>query len=155
MEHKKGAPKKTSKKLMKYYGLNYWNEVAMTEPVALAMAEDLFDWACKNKGKALTLEAFTQERGIPINNLYEWRKKWPCIDNAVKAALPYIGNNRETGALKKRFSEKVVLNTMHHYSARWRKIDSYWEEKRKKEEEEKKITIELKDLVNGRTKDNA
>jgi len=139
---------------MKYYGLTYWNEAAMTEPVAQELANDIFDWACKNKETATTLESFAQERGIPLSQIRDWRKKFPCLDKAVKEALPFIGNNREIGALNRNFAEKLARASLHHYSERWKATEEFIANLTKKEKDLlEELVINIKDITRERQKE--
>jgi len=148
--NKEVKPRNTGvvKKLLKYYGLNYFNECALTQPIAEAIAEDMFNWACKERDTALTLEEFAQSRGIPLTMLHRWRRKFPCIDKAYKESLPYIGNNRELCALKRTVSERVALRSMSQYSSRWKDLEQWFAKLNKDDRSAfEKLVFEIKDLT--------
>jgi len=137
----KSRKKKSIKKLRDFYGFSFFDTCAMTQPIADALAEELFEWACKNRHDALTLEEFTSRRGIRLDVFFAWFKRFPVLKESWERAKEYIGNNREVGALKKELAEKTVLRSLPHYSKRWKNIEEWWSTLAAKQQEE------LKDFV--------
>ena len=153
-KRKTNLPKNTNvvTKLKNYYGLTYFDTYHMTQPIAEALAEDMFDWVCKEREDALTLEEFAQARGIPLRLMRDWRDRFPCIARAYKDVKTYVGNNREVGMLKKKLSERGVLRSMPMYSEKWKELEQWYSTL--SDQEQERITLVLRDLVTKKDNDD-
>lgn len=161
--HSTTRTKKTSKKpstrknatvrLMAYYGLNFWNTAHVTEALAIEIANDMFDWACKEPKTSLTITKYLRERGIPTDLFYNAIKKYPYLKKAHGRIKDMIGDNRETGGLEKRLSERMILRSQHQYSKEWKESDEWWATLTKAERDAaEQFIFELRDLTKKDTK---
>lgn len=88
------------------------------------LAKELIEWA-KNNDDALRIADFYWSKGIPDSTYYKWSKEHEILALAHKAALNFIASRREIGALKKKYSETLVMRRQHAYDQEWTESDKY------------------------------
>jgi len=124
------------------------------KPITQAFIErfstDLVNWAY-NDQDALIISQFYLGKGISPQTFYRWVNKYELIKDANEIAKRCIGNRREIGALKKKYSESMILQRQCAYDPEWEadrlrknqdKIDGAIAVKRAdKDLEEKNMTV--------------
>lgn len=81
-------------------------------------AADLVKWAYHND-EALIISQFYLGKGVSHQTYYRWINQHNALKEAHETALLCIGNRREIGALKRKFSEAIVTRRQHAYDAEW------------------------------------
>jgi hypothetical protein len=150
---------KTRRKLESYN----WHENILTlreKPLSIGtievLAEQLVEWAL-NDDNATKMRPFFNARGITTNDVKRWSKRSKKFELAFKIAKAAVGDRREHGALVKRYAEKMVMFTMHHYDDEWKNFDKYHAELRLAEEDSKptNFTINIPSFTQKKEKVNA
>lgn len=106
------------------------------------LAKKLANWAINDKS-ALTLKRFYIQQGICSRTVARWRKRSDIFNRSHEFAKEAIGDRREIGALTKKYSESVILKSMHHYDEEWRAIDRWHSDLKKNEQEQKTTTFNI------------
>lgn len=93
-----------------------------TKPITQAFIErfarELTEWAY-NDNEALIISQFYLGKGISPQTYYRWINQHNTLKEAHETAMLCIGNRREIGALKRKFSEAMVTQRQHAYDAEW------------------------------------
>lgn len=141
----------TVRKLANYYGLFFWRNNVMNEELAKAIAQDYFDWACKEESEAITIIRFLKLRGIPEPRWSDWKKKYPILEETAQHVKLFIGDNREVGMLKKTLSERGVLKSMSLYNQDWAQLEERIAKLARSDKEGfDKMCIVINDLMKGK-----
>ena len=82
------------------------------------LGKHLVKWASFNDD-ALLLTQFYVENGLSGDSVRRFGERSPLWKKAIKTAKMAIGVRRELGALKKKYSENVVLKTLAFYGSSW------------------------------------
>lgn len=90
----------------------------ITQAFVDRFSSELIDWA-KNDPKALRIQDFHWNKGIEDKTYYRWCEKHETLAAAHRLALNYIGSRREIGALERKYSEAMVIRTLHNYDPTW------------------------------------
>lgn len=106
--------KKPTKWLEDYTHLFTRRQTPMTESGLERMAQEMVKWAYEDKN-ALRPWDFAAIKGIGRKTYYEWIERYPVIANAHQDVLAIIGSRREIGAIKREYSEKTILFSLHRY----------------------------------------
>lgn len=90
----------------------------VTQSFIERFSADLVKWAYNNND-ALIISQFYLGKGISSQTYYRWVNQHSALKEAHETALLCIGNRREIGALKRQFSEAMVVRRQHAYDAEW------------------------------------
>ena len=106
----------------------------ITQAAIDRLCVDLVTWA-KNDINALRIEDFHFSKGICDGTYSRWKNKYENLGIAHKVAMNFLASRRELGALKKQYSETMVLKRQHAYDPEW--------DKDKQREKQDKIDIAI------------
>lgn len=135
-----------------YYDMVTLREVPISEVTIEKIARDFLKWAMENDD-ALKVLPFFRERGISYDNLGRWRKRSKYFASAYQMAKEAIGDRRECGAIKRKYSEKTILSSMARYDKGWEKLEKWRSSLKKQEQDEKTTTFNI-NIPNFKEKDN-
>lgn len=90
----------------------------ITQSFIERFASDLVKWAY-NDNEALIISQFYLSKGISPQTYYRWINQHSILKEAHETALLCIGNRREIGALKRKFSETMIARRQHAYDSEW------------------------------------
>ena len=90
----------------------------ITQTFIERFSTDLVKWAMNNN-EALIISQFYLSKGISPQTFYRWVNKYDIIKEANEIAKQCIGNRREIGALKRKYSESMVMQRQSAYDPEW------------------------------------
>lgn len=101
------------------------------------VGKTLLQWAAHED--SLEISDFCFEYGIRRETLWDWRKKYPDLQQDYEQAMRKIASRRSTGSYKKIYADTVFRN-IHEYDQQWEKTNQYHADL-KNNEEDKNITF--------------
>lgn len=87
------------------------------------LGKDLLQWS--QNDNVLVLEDFFRSHGIPEMTYRDWKKKNTLFRLRYETAKGYIGSRREQGAIKRAYSERMILNSMPKFDASWSELEEW------------------------------
>lgn len=106
------------------------------EPISEAglerMGTDFVKWSTLDD--SIVLEDFFRERGIPEMTYRYWKKQNELFRLRYETAKGNVGSRREKGALKRSYSERMVLTSMPKFDKSWSELEEWRSGLRSKEQ---------------------
>lgn len=96
----------------------------VTANYLVKMGQEAVQW-CKDNPEAFHLCEFFALKGIANNTWQSWREKNESFDRACHECKRYLGRRREKGAMKKDYSEKMVMHTLHLYLDEVKRVEEW------------------------------
>lgn len=118
----------------------------MTDSGLERFAQDMVDWAYNNED-ALRPYDFAYTKQLGRRTYMKWVNKYPVIHEAHQDVMDIIASRREIGALKRKYSEKTVLFSLHRYDPEAREDAKFHASLRDQESSGSNITINLPDIT--------
>lgn len=113
----------------------------VSEEFVLTLFQEMRQWAIDNDD-ALKISQFWHIRRVPRTSMEMWRDKFPSCGALYKEVMEIIGNRREIGAMKRKYTESITMQSMALYDKDWRDMAEWRAALSKKNEaDEAKDTI--------------
>jgi len=113
------------------------------------LAIEFTNWA-KDNEKAITIQQFPLDKGIPWKTWTRWVKKRPELRAVYDDVKHIIASKRERLMLFGNIKEKSNMYMMHRYSEEWDNSDKRWSALKEKEDNRDKptnITVVMDDFT--------
>jgi hypothetical protein len=104
-----------------YRDMKSFRMLPMSERGIERIATELIDWATNNED-ALKMTQFYTKHGLNSHTIDRWCERVPFFREAIEHAKKIIGDRREIGALKKKYSESIVSASMAFYDPEWKAL---------------------------------
>lgn len=144
----KSQPPRNSEWVEDYKSIKSMALLPATKAFFTRTAKLLRDWS--QKPDNLTLISFCRELGVTKVTFYEWRQKYPEIDEAHTFAMEQFADKREKGGLTRKYDPTFAWNSLARYDDEWKDYME-WKAKMTQEGKPKDITIRLEDIVNAQS----
>jgi hypothetical protein len=121
---KENSPTPNAKWVEDYVDCFSFKQKPISQEGLERFASDITKWAYENS-EALSATEFPISKGIGQSTYYKWVVKYPIIKQAHETVMHIIGLRREHGAIKRIYSEKMILHNLHQYSDQAREASEF------------------------------
>lgn len=133
-------------KFLEEYKDCYKNETRiLTEAFLERFSIEMVNWA-KDNQDALFIGEFSRSKGISPARVLDWCSKFPIMKKAYDETLSLICENREKGALTRKYDSGSVFKVHGMYSPEYKEFLK-WQSMQKDQQSSGSITINLPDIT--------
>lgn len=109
----------------------------------------------RDNKKAIIIDQFPFEKGIPRRTFQRWCKREPALKRVYDDVFGLIAARREVDMNFGIQKEKPNMHILHRYSKHWDAADKRWAELKNKEEIDKgKTTLKVVEIQSFKEKDD-
>jgi len=106
-----------------YLNVNSGTRLPISEAGLDLMGINFIKWS--REDDSLVLEDFFLDRGIPEMTYRDWKKRNELFGLRYQVAKANVGSRREKGALKRSYSERMVLTSMAKFDRSWGELEEW------------------------------